>query len=218
MRREFQLALLLLQLCLPYLVSSSLVEMSGFHCMMRHSMRLNRRIHGNPKEGTPPFDLRVFDELGRETTFYEAGKTYTIRLVGFKHYRGLLLQARLCDDNGFLIGSLKGGRFIEGSNWENYGIRLQQCDPHMQTNDSVTHADDSRKFLTQLHWTTSEDIGNVQFMVTICEENEVCWERWRPRSGLLQPHSRKFSSRSPIIDQVFTDEKVAMKIAGIKHL
>ncbi|KAK0395809.1 hypothetical protein QR680_001440 [Steinernema hermaphroditum] len=189
--------------------------MSGFHCMMRHSMRLNRKIHGNPKEGPPPFDLRLFDQNGRETTFYEPGQTYTIRIVGFVHYRGLLLQARLCDDSGFLIGSLKGGHFVEDSNWENYGIRLQQCDPHMQTNDSVTHSDDSRKFLTQLHWTTTEDIGNVQFMLTVCEENEVCWERWRPRTGLLQPHSRKLSPQ-PIIEQVFTDEKAAAKLADVR--
>uniref|UniRef100_A0A1I8AK47 Reelin domain-containing protein n=1 Tax=Steinernema glaseri TaxID=37863 RepID=A0A1I8AK47_9BILA len=217
MRRSWQVSLLLLPLCLFPLATFSLVEMSGFHCMMRHSMRLNRRIHGIPKEGPPPFDLRVFDGNGRETAFYAPGETYTIRLVGFVHYRGLLLQARLCDGNGFLIGSLKGGRFIEDSNWENYGIRHQQCDPNVQLNDSVTHADDSRKFLTQMRWTTSEDIGNVQFMLTICEENEVCWERWRPRTGLLQPHSRK-NSPQPIIEEVFTDEKAAVKLAGIKTL
>lgn len=88
----------------------------------------------------------------------------SVRLVGFVHYRGLLLQSRLTNENGFLLGSLKGGRFIETPAWSNYGIRLQECDLRALTADSVTHSDDSRKFITQLEWTSDKDVGAIQFM------------------------------------------------------
>uniref|UniRef100_A0A158Q5I4 EGF-like domain-containing protein n=1 Tax=Dracunculus medinensis TaxID=318479 RepID=A0A158Q5I4_DRAME len=154
-----------------FYLTTGLAELSGFHCMMRHSMRMNRRIHGPPQITAPPFQFQVLDDKGREVRFYEPGKVYTIRLVGFVHLRGLLLQSRLTNENGFLLGSLKGGRFIENRNWVNYGVRLQECDMKTSTADSVTHSDDSRKFLIQVQWTTEKDIGAVQF---ICENGGVC--------------------------------------------
>ncbi|VDK44693.1 unnamed protein product [Anisakis simplex] len=190
----------------------ALIEMSGFHCMMRHSMRMNRQVHGQPQTTKPPFEFQFLDSNGQKTSYYEPGKIYTVRLVGFVHYRGLLLQSRLTNENGFLIGSLKGGRFIETPAWDSYGIRLQECDLRMSTADSVTHSDDSRKFVTQLEWTSDKDIGAVQFMLTIAEEDEIYWERWRPRSGFIQPISFR-GRRITIINEVFTDEKAAMRLA-----
>ncbi|VDM97871.1 unnamed protein product, partial [Onchocerca ochengi] len=146
-------------------IQAALTEFSGFHCMMRHSMRMNRVIHGKPQETSPPFEFHFMDDRGYETRYYEPGKIYTIRLTGFVHFRGLLLQARLTNENGFLLGSLKGGRFIENENWKTFGIRMQDCNPHGSSwEDSVTHIDDSKKFIAQLEWTTDKDIGAVQFM------------------------------------------------------
>ncbi|VDM36978.1 unnamed protein product [Toxocara canis] len=192
----------------------ALIEMSGFHCMMRHSMRMNRRVHGPPQKSEPPFEFHFLDSDGHKTSYYEPGKIYTVRLVGFVHYRGLLLQSRLTNENGFLLGSLKGGRFIETPAWKSYGIRLQECDLRMSTADSVTHADDSRKFVTQLEWTSDKDVGAIQFMLTIAEEDEVYWERWRPRSGFIQPSSLR-GKKITIINEVFTDEQAAMRLAAL---
>lgn len=89
---------------------------------------------------------------------------HLVRLVGYVHFRGILLQSRLANENGFLLGSLKGGRFIETKKWENFGIRMQNCDLHYKIDDSVTHSDDSRKFLVQLQWVADKDLGAVQFM------------------------------------------------------
>ncbi|VDK69678.1 unnamed protein product [Litomosoides sigmodontis] len=141
-------------------LQAALTEFSGFHCMMRHSMRMNRAIHGKPQETSPPFEFRFMDAKGYETRYYEPGKVYTIRLIGFVHFRGLLLQGRLASENGFLLGSLKGGRFIKNENWETFGIRMQDCDPSGSSwQDSVTHIDDSQKFIVQLQWTTEKDIA-----------------------------------------------------------
>uniref|UniRef100_A0A915AJI5 Reelin domain-containing protein n=1 Tax=Parascaris univalens TaxID=6257 RepID=A0A915AJI5_PARUN len=181
--------------------------------MMRHSMRMNRRVHGPPQKSAPPFEFHFLDSDGRKTSYYEPGKIYTVRLVGFVHYRGLLLQSRLTNENGFLLGSLKGGRFIETPAWSNYGIRLQECDLRALTADSVTHSDDSRKFITQLEWTSDKDVGAIQFMLTIAEEDEIYWERWRPRSGFIQPFSFR-GKKITIINEVFTDEQAAMRLAA----
>ncbi|OZC07045.1 hypothetical protein X798_05972 [Onchocerca flexuosa] len=146
-------------------IQATLTEFSGFHCMMRHSMRMNRVVHGNPQETPPPFEFRFMDDKGYETRYYEPGKIYTIRLTGSVHFRGLLLQGRLTNENGFLLGSLKGGRFIENENWKTFGIRMQDCNPRGSSwEDSVTHIDDSQKFIVQLEWTTDKDIGAVQFI------------------------------------------------------
>lgn len=198
-------------------VNAGLTEFSGFHCMMRHSMRMNRLVHGEPQQTEPPFEFHFQDDQGHETQYYEPGKIYTIRLIGFVHFRGLLLQARLTNENGFLLGSLKGGRFIESKKWETFGIRMQDCDQTgLSWQDSVTHADDSRKFLVQLEWTSDKDIGAVQFMLTIAEEDEIYWERWRPQSGFIMPITWK-GKHINIINEVFTDEKAATKLAAKKQ-
>uniref|UniRef100_A0A914Z6D9 Reelin domain-containing protein n=1 Tax=Panagrolaimus superbus TaxID=310955 RepID=A0A914Z6D9_9BILA len=191
-----------------------LYESSGFHCKTKLSMKLDRKLHGEPRDAPPPFDVQVLDEEGHQTEYYEPGKIYTIRLIGYQYYRGLLLQPRLCDEHGFVIGSLRGGRFLETPDWIQYGIRLQECDMRYPLEDSVTHADDSRKFVTQVQWTAGRDVGNIQFMFTIVSENDVFWERWRPRSGFLQPiYSKQFPSE--ILRQVFYNEKSALKfLAG----
>uniref|UniRef100_A0A7E4UYZ3 Reelin domain-containing protein n=1 Tax=Panagrellus redivivus TaxID=6233 RepID=A0A7E4UYZ3_PANRE len=191
-----------------------LIENSGFHCKSKYSMRLDRRLHGAPRDGPPPFELQVLDEEGRQTEYYEPGKIYTVRLIGYTYYRGLLMQARLCDDHGFVIGALRGGRFLETPDWLHYGIRIQECDLRYPTEDSVTHADDSRKFVTQVQWTTNRNIGNVQFMLTIAAENDIYWERYRPRGGFLQPMANR-GKPSQILRQVFFNEKYALKfLAG----
>lgn len=139
---------------------------------------------------------------------------FSVRLIGYTHYRGLLLQARLCDEHGFVIGSLRGGRFLETPSWIEYGLRLQECDTRYPQQDSVTHSDDSRKFVSQVQWSTNRDVGNVQFVLTIASENDVYWERWRPRGGFLQPLKNK-DQPSRILKQVFYNEKYALKfLAG----
>ncbi|KAM3719966.1 Protein male abnormal [Dirofilaria immitis] len=194
-------------------LQAALTEFSGFHCMMRHSMRMNRMIHGKPQEISPPFEFRFMDDGGQVTQYYEPGKVYTIRLIGFVHFRGLLLQARLANENGFLIGSLKGGRFIENKNWENFGIRMQNCNIRGSSwQDSVTHADDSQKFIVQLEWVADEDIGAVQFMLTIAEEDEIYWERWRPESGFIIPIAWKGKHFN-----LTNNERLAMKITAKKR-
>uniref|UniRef100_A0A914EKS0 Reelin domain-containing protein n=1 Tax=Acrobeloides nanus TaxID=290746 RepID=A0A914EKS0_9BILA len=195
----------------PILAMDGLSETTGFHCMTQYSMRLNRWLHGEPRPTQPPFDLTVLDEEGNEAAYYEPGKIYTIRLVGYVHYRGLLIQPRLCDEHGFTIGSLRGGRFLEDKNWGLYGLRFQRCSHWNMDDDSVTHADDDKKFLSVIKWTTDRDVGNVQFMITIASEDDVYWERWRPYSGFLQSISQKVSP-SKVIKEVFVDEKSAFKI------
>uniref|UniRef100_A0AAF5Q4I9 EGF-like domain-containing protein n=3 Tax=Wuchereria bancrofti TaxID=6293 RepID=A0AAF5Q4I9_WUCBA len=193
-------------------LQAALTEFSGFHCMMRHSMRMNRIVHGKPQETSPPFEFHFMDAKGYETRYYEPGKIYTIRLIGFAHFRGLLLQGRLANENGFLLGSLKGGRFIENESWETFGIRIQDCDPNGSgLQDSVTHSDDSQKFIVQLEWTTDKDIGAVQFMLTIAEEDEIYWERWQPESGFIVPITWK-RKQINLID----DKKVAVKLSAKK--
>uniref|UniRef100_A0A0R3RU81 Reelin n=1 Tax=Elaeophora elaphi TaxID=1147741 RepID=A0A0R3RU81_9BILA len=194
-------------------LQAALTEFSGFHCMMRHSMRMNRAVHGKPQETSPPFEFRFLDAKGYETRYYEPGKIYTIRLIGFVHFRGLLLQGRLANENGFLLGSLKGGHFIENENWETFGIRMQDCDPRGSNwQDSVTHTDDSQKFIVQLEWTADKDIGAVQFMLTIAEEDEIYWERWRPESGFIIPISWKGKHLNPI-----SDGTMAVKLSAKKR-
>ncbi|VDD93945.1 unnamed protein product [Enterobius vermicularis] len=206
---------LLILIVLPYIkiVTASLTENGGFSCMMKHSMRMNRAIHGRPQKTVPPFEFFFLDEDGRETRYYEPGKTYTVRLIGFIHYRGLLLQSRLTSDSGYLLGSLKGGRFLETSDWSTYSVRLQVCDRKVPDSDSVTHSDDSRKFITQVHWTSSKDVGAIQFMLTIAVEDEIYWERWRPRAGFILPISLRDKTIT-IPNEVFIDEKQAFKNAG----
>uniref|UniRef100_A0A1I7W3I0 EGF-like domain-containing protein n=1 Tax=Loa loa TaxID=7209 RepID=A0A1I7W3I0_LOALO len=195
-------------------IQAALTEFSGFHCMMRHSMRMNRIVHGKPQETMPPFEFRFLDAKGYETRYYEPGKIYTIRLIGFVHFRGLLLQGRLANENGFLIGSLKGGRFIENENWQTFGIRIQDCDPHGPSwQDSITHTDDSQKFIVQLEWTTDKDIGAVQFMLTIAEEDEIYWERWRPENGFIIPITWKEKHLNHINDE----RGVAVKLSAKKQ-
>ncbi|VDN01371.1 unnamed protein product [Thelazia callipaeda] len=190
---------------------AALTEFSGFHCMMRHSMRMNREIHGKPQRTPPPFEFRFLDSKGHDTQYYEPGKTYTIRLIGFIHFRGILLQGRLTNENGFLLGSLKAGRFIESKTWETFGIRMQNCHLHgTGWDDSVTHSDDSKKFIAQLDWIADNDIGPVQFMLTIAEEDEIYWERWRPESGFIMPITWK-DKHLNVIKEVFTDEKTAIE-------
>uniref|UniRef100_A0A0N5B1H7 Reelin domain-containing protein n=1 Tax=Syphacia muris TaxID=451379 RepID=A0A0N5B1H7_9BILA len=203
-------------------VISLLTENAGFSCMTKHSMRLNRAIHGRPQTTSPPFEFYFLDENGKETHYYEPGKSYTgrvylylfsIRLIGFIHYRGLIIQSRLASESGYLIGLLKGGRFLETSDWKTYGVRLQVCDKKTLDADSVTHADDSRKFVTQVSWTADRDVGAVQFMITIAVEDEIYWERWRPRSGFILPISLREKPIN-IANEVFIDEKQAFKNAN----
>lgn len=88
----------------------------------------------------------------------------SVRIAGPVHYRGLLIQPRLTDTNGYLIGSLTGGRFINDDSWIDYGIRYQICDGLELYNDSITHSDERKKFLTQIKWITDVDVGAVQFL------------------------------------------------------
>ncbi|KAE9417700.1 hypothetical protein Angca_000749 [Angiostrongylus cantonensis] len=144
-------------------VKCNLLEVSGFHCKHQNSMRLDRSLHGRPHKTTPPFEFYVIDEEGDESDTYEPGKIYRLRLVGYIHFRGLMIQARLTTPSGFLIGSLRGGRFILDDRTDIFGIQHHICD-NSQSNNSLTHATNSKKFLVEVEWTTDRDIGSVQFM------------------------------------------------------
>uniref|UniRef100_A0A914WU49 Reelin domain-containing protein n=2 Tax=Plectus sambesii TaxID=2011161 RepID=A0A914WU49_9BILA len=179
--------------------------MSGFHCMMQHSFKMNRKTHGPPRMTEPPFEFNVEDENGTFIKYYEPGKIYIAKLIGPIHFRGILIQPRLTDQNGFLIGSLKGGQFIEEEIWDHYGIRFQECDTSFHANDSVTHKNDFKKFITKIRWITDRDVGPVQFLMTIAQDNDVYWERWRPRSGFILPESLR-NTDIRIVDTIFHND------------
>ena len=58
-------------------LAKPLTESSGFHCKTKIGMRLDRKLHGEPRTGPPPFELQVLDEDGQQTEYYEVGKIYT---------------------------------------------------------------------------------------------------------------------------------------------
>ncbi|EYB99232.1 hypothetical protein Y032_0124g1234 [Ancylostoma ceylanicum] len=164
--------------------------MSGFHCKHASSMRLDRELHGEPHITTPPFEFSIVDDKGNAVEYYTPGEIYKVRLVGYIHFRGFMIQSRLCTPEGYTIGSLRGGRFILGNSADIFGVRYQRCDDS-QSNDALTHTDSSKKFLVEVQWTTERDVGAVQFMLTVAAEDELYWERWRPRNGFIRPRAEK---------------------------
>ncbi|EPB78310.1 reeler domain protein [Ancylostoma ceylanicum] len=169
---------------------TALLEMSGFHCKHASSMRLDRELHGEPHITTPPFEFSIVDDKGNAVEYYTPGEIYKVRLVGYIHFRGFMIQSRLCTPEGYTIGSLRGGRFILGNSADIFGVRYQRCDDS-QSNDALTHTDSSKKFLVEVQWTTERDVGAVQFMLTVAAEDELYWERWRPRNGFIRPRAEK---------------------------
>ncbi|KJH50390.1 hypothetical protein DICVIV_03470 [Dictyocaulus viviparus] len=154
-------------------VKGQLLEMSGFHCKQQNSMLLDHSLHGSPHLTTPPFEFYVIDEDGNEVNMYEPGKIYR--------------------------SSLRGGRFIIEDKGDVFGVRYQDCDDS-QSNNSLTHSNNAKKFLLEIGWTTDHDIGAVQFLLTVAVENELYWERWRPRNGFLRSSS---VPQVPIIESLF---------------
>ncbi|KAF1764278.1 hypothetical protein GCK72_004225 [Caenorhabditis remanei] len=155
-------------------------------------MRLPRHLHGKPQTTDPPFDLSVFDSSGKRVESYEVGKIYTVKLEAYVHFRGLMLQPRLCTPSGAIIGSLRGGKFIEDDQFETHGLIFHQCG-RLVTNDSLTHTTVDKKFLAEAKWLATHDVGNVQFVATIATENVLYWERWRPRHAFLKGPYQKYS-------------------------
>ncbi|CAD6191748.1 unnamed protein product [Caenorhabditis auriculariae] len=184
---------MILRLLLPILAVASasdapqgLYETTGFHCIYRNSMKLPRHLHGQPQTSEPPFELTISDYSGKKVSSYEPGKNYTVKLMGFVHFRGFMLQPRLTTPEGVLIGSLRGGKFLnDDEQFAVAGASLQRCD-RSSSNDALTHWSDEKKFSVEVLWSTDRDVGNVQFMATVASENEVFWERWRPRSAFLR--------------------------------
>ncbi|KAJ1363283.1 hypothetical protein KIN20_023120 [Parelaphostrongylus tenuis] len=183
-------------------IKCNLLEATGFHCKQHNSMRLDRTLHGMPHKSTPPFEFYVMDDEGNESDTYEPGKIYRLRLVGYIHFRGFMIQARLATPNGYLIGALRGGRFILNERTDLFDVQHHSCD-RSQSNNSLTHANNTKKFLVEVEWTTDRDIGSVQFMLTIAVENGLYWERWRPRNGFLRPKS---APQVPLVDWLFEIE------------
>lgn len=179
-------------------IFKGLYETSGFHCYSRDSMRLPRHLHGKPQTTDPPFDLSVFDSSGKRVESYEVGKIYTVKLEAYVHFRGLMLQPRLCTPSGAIIGSLRGGKFIEDDQFETHGLIFHQCG-RLITNDSLTHTTDDKKFLAEAKWQATHDVGNVQFVATIATENVLYWERWRPRHAFLKGPYQRYSVQNPNI-------------------
>uniref|UniRef100_A0A1I7XUU4 EGF-like domain-containing protein n=1 Tax=Heterorhabditis bacteriophora TaxID=37862 RepID=A0A1I7XUU4_HETBA len=184
-------------------LSKGITEMSGFHCMNANSMRLDRIFHGLPQKTNPPFEFSILDKDGRAAEYYELGQIFKVRLVGYVHFRGLMLQSRLCDPQGYLIGALRGGEFIINDQNE-FGIGFQYCDSSL-SNDSITHTNDDKKFLIEAEWKTDIDVGAVQFMLTVAVENTLYWERWRPRHGFIRP---KYLEGVDVIDKLFSNEEL----------
>ncbi|CAL2031806.1 unnamed protein product [Caenorhabditis brenneri] len=182
----------------PAHIFKGLYETSGFHCYSRDSMRLPRHLHGKPQTTDPPFDLSVFDSSGKRVESYEVGKIYTVKLEAYVHFRGLMLQPRLCTPSGAIIGTLRGGKFIEDEQFETHGIMFHQCG-RLVTNDSLTHTGDDKKFLAEAKWQATHDVGNVQFVATIATENVLYWERWRPKHAFLRGPYQKYSVQNPNI-------------------
>ncbi|ETN74635.1 hypothetical protein NECAME_03948 [Necator americanus] len=136
-------------LCVSFLAhytKAALTEMSGFHCKQLSSMRLDRQLHGKPHITTPPFEFSVVDDKGTPIEYYTPGEIYKVRLVGYIHFRGFMLQTRLCTPEGYTIG-----------------VRYQNCDDS-QSNDALTHSDGNKKFLVEVQWVAERDVGAVQFM------------------------------------------------------
>ncbi|EGT51816.1 hypothetical protein CAEBREN_08942 [Caenorhabditis brenneri] len=182
----------------PAHIFKGLYETSGFHCYSRDSMRLPRHLHGKPQTTDPPFDLSVFDSSGKRVESYEVGKIYTVKLEAYVHFRGLMLQPRLCTPSGAIIGTLRGGKFIEDDQFETHGIMFHQCG-RLVTNDSLTHTGDDKKFLAEAKWQATHDVGNVQFVASIATENVLYWERWRPKHAFLRGPYQKYSVQNPNI-------------------
>jgi hypothetical protein len=65
------------------LSQTTLIEMNGFHCMMQHSFKMNRKTHGKPRITEPPFEFTVEDTEGNTIKYYEPGQVY----VGESVYR-----------------------------------------------------------------------------------------------------------------------------------
>ena len=102
---------------------------------------------------------------------------FIVRIVGYVHFRGVLLEPRLCTSDGHLIGALRGGQFSAEEAWDEYGnflfrgpfiifplgIDFLECGYH-ELKDAVTHKNDDKKFLVEANWKTEVDVGAVQFM------------------------------------------------------
>ncbi|WKX95245.1 hypothetical protein Q1695_012027 [Nippostrongylus brasiliensis] len=81
-------------------------------------------------------------------------------------------------------------------------VRHQYCDDS-QSNDTLTHSDNKKKFLVEALWTTERDIGAVQFLLTVAAEDVLYWERWRPRSGFIRP---KWAKHVKVVESLFKIE------------
>ncbi|CAI4224287.1 unnamed protein product [Auanema sp. JU1783] len=152
---------------------------------MQQSLRLDHRLHGKPRRGEPPIELTILDESGQVVNSYAPGEIYTVRLLGFEHFRGVLLQSRLSTNSGQIIGSLRGGQFIKTGQWSLYGVDYQNCNKY-NSNNSITHINDDKKYEMDLLWTAHRNLGSIQFILTISKENNEYWERWAPPSAFLK--------------------------------
>jgi hypothetical protein len=46
----------------------------------------------------------------------------------------------------------------------------------------------------------------VHFSITIVQNNDVYWERWRPTSGFIRPDNNNTDYQHPIINAIFDDD------------
>ncbi|CEF59865.1 Reeler domain-containing protein [Strongyloides ratti] len=177
---------------LSFYVIESLLENNGYKCETRQSLKLNKRLHGLPQKTEPPFIFQFIDNNGKHVKTYEVKQNYTVRIVGFSRYRGFLIQSRAADVKGNVIGSLTEGMFIEDKLWNKLGIKYQSCSKSYPTMDSITHSNDKQKYITEVKWFTENDIGPIQFIITISINDKIYWEKWTPKSGLI--YSKKYLS------------------------
>ncbi|CAJ0959714.1 unnamed protein product, partial [Mesorhabditis belari] len=152
-------------------------------------MRLSRTLHGLPKKTKSPFTLNVIDKNGSPVEYYEVGEKYLVRVTGFVHWRGLIFQPRLAHSTGNLIGSLRGGHFEPTRDWDEF-----------------------------VFWVADRDVGPVQFMLTLASENDMYWERWRPRNGFILPIQERENVKKEIDERLFNDQNAEQETDDLKSL
>ncbi len=85
-----------------------------------------------------------------------------VELSGHIKFRAFLIQPRLATREGFIIGHLRGGKFVPVEEaWKTYGIKVQACNPVL--NNSITNSDFEEKFVIKATWMTERYVGPVQF-------------------------------------------------------
>uniref|UniRef100_A0A915K7G0 EGF-like domain-containing protein n=1 Tax=Romanomermis culicivorax TaxID=13658 RepID=A0A915K7G0_ROMCU len=191
------------------MINHGLANRDGAPCAAQNNLQPSPIFHGTPQNieaNPPPFTIRVEDTDGSAVRSYKAGQVYTCEyyysysqflLKSFQYnlfailvkidakvgLRGFLIQPRAATKERELIGHLKVGEFLYDPSWSDQGIQFQNCQSN--SNDSVTHADNSKRKSLSLKWRSLSGSGPVQFALSLVSEQSIFWELWRPESAFL---------------------------------